>query len=575
MTTPSDEVNRVCYVMILATGSIHGNPAKETCKTMMKLLLKSMHLIFLLLAVLTPFIFLHSHTMASAIIYPGKKWSISTPEQEGMQSSILADMMQHINDNRIEIHSVLIVRHGKLVLDSYFWPFSSEMKHILHSSTKSITSALIGIAIDKGYIKSVNQPIKDFFPKLAAGWDDRKKSITIEHLLMMASGLDCKDSYIYGWAGLAAMCSSQNWAQYVLDLPMIASPGGKFEYCNGLSYLLSVILQKSTKMKALDFATKYLFGPIGIRDLSWPTSPQGVNIGYGEMQLKPYDMARIGWLYLNKGRWGDREIVPSVWVEVSTRRHIKATLFDYYGYQWWVDSAGYYVAVGYKGQRIFVIPKKDMVVVFTGNLTGPETLIPKKLLDSYIITASRSQKALPQNTNANNRLDALVKSVAQEPAETAAEITWVSEAEGVAKDGLFSRTALPAFEFEYPRGSKKLDIDRPGQVMRMKTLDDIDFSTSIIGIPAGITLETFGPRIYAENLEKVGSQIQIISNKKITLKGGTDAYRTEITWLWKNSILIKTILVTAYRNGKAVFLCAHSWKGTCTIEPIFESLNFK
>jgi len=100
------------------------------------------------------------------------------------------------------------------------------------------------------------------------------------------------------------MCSSQDWAQYVLDLPMVASPGDKFEYCSGASYLLSVILQNATKMKAMDFATKYLFEPIGIEDVSWPSSPQGVNIGYGAMQLKPHDMARVGWLYLNKGRWG-------------------------------------------------------------------------------------------------------------------------------------------------------------------------------------------------------------------------------------------------------------------------------
>jgi CubicO group peptidase (beta-lactamase class C family) len=542
---------------------------------MIKLLPKRMYPAFLLFAVLTPLIFLPPYTMASATIYPAQQWTVSTPEQQGMQSSVLADMMQHIVDYGFEIHSVLIVRHGKLVLDSYFWPFSAEMKHILHSCTKSITSALIGIAIDKGYIQSVNQPIKDFFPKLATGWDDLKKSITIEDLLMMASGLDCKDSYIYGWAGLYAMFASQDWAQYVLDLPMVASPGSKFEYCNGLSYLLSAIIQNATKMKALDFAVKYLFEPIGIRDASWATNPQGVNMGYGEMQLKPHDMARFGWLYLNKGRWGDRQIVPSAWVEVSTRRHIDATLFDSYGYQWWVDSAGYFVALGYKGQRIFVIPKKDMVVVFTGNLTGSETLLPKKLLDSYIIPAAASEKALPQNTADNKRLDALVKRVAREAAEPTAEMTWASKPEGVAKDGLFLRTAPPAFEFEYPPGSKKLEVDNPGQVMRMKTPDDIDFSASIIEIPPGIKLEAFGPKIYAKNLEKVGSHIQVISNKKITLKGGTGAYRTEITWLWKNSISIKTILVTAYKNGKAVFVCAHPWKGTRTIEPIFQSLGFK
>lgn len=542
---------------------------------MMKFFPRGMHPIFFLLAVLAPFIFLHSYAMASDTIYPAQQWAVSTPEQQGMQSGMLADLMQHINDNSIEIHSVLVVRHGKLVLDSYFWPFTAEMEHILHSCTKSITSGLIGIAIDKGYIQSVKQPIKDFFPKLAAGTDDLKKSITIEDLLMMASGLDCKDSYIYGWAGLAAMRSSQDWAQYVLDLPMLASPGSKFEYCNGVSYLLSAILQNATKMKALDFAEKYLFEPIGIRDVSWPTSPQGVNIGYGEMQLKPHDMARVGWLYLNQGRWGDRQIVPSAWAEVSTRRHIDATLFDYYGYQWWVDSAGYYMAVGYKGQRIFVIPKKDMVVVFTGNLSGSDTLTPKRLLDSYIIPSATSEEALPDNTGDNNRLDALVKTAVQDHTEPTAEITWASEPQGVAKDGLFSRTASPAFEFEFPLGSKRLEINSPGQVMRMKTLDDIDFSASILEIPPGMKLEAFGPKYYAKTLHKIGSHIQVISNKKITLKGGTSAYRTEIAWLWKNSLSIKTILVAAYRNDKAVFVCAHPWKGARPIEPIFQSLSFK
>ena len=541
----------------------------------MKLFHRGIHQIFFLLAILAPFIFLHSYAMASVTIYPGQQWAVSTPEQQGMQSGMLADLMQHINDNSIEIHSVLVVRHGKLVLDSYFWPFTAEMKHILHSCTKSITSALIGIAVDKGYIQSVNQPIKDFFPKLATGTDEPKKTITIEDLLMMASGLDCKDSYIYGWAGLAAMRSSQDWAQYVLDLPMIESPGSKFEYCNGVSYLLSAILQNATKMKALYFAEKYFFEPIGIRDVSWPTSPQGVNIGYGEMQLKPYDMARVGWLYLNQGRWGDRQIVPSAWVEVSTRRHIDATLFDYYGFQWWVDSAGYYVALGYKGQRIFVIPQKDMVVVFTGNLSGSDTLTPKKLLDSYIIPSATSEKALPENTGDNNRLDALVKNAAQERAEPTAGVAWASEREGKAEDGLFSRTAAPAFEFEYPPGSKKLEINSPGQIMRMKTLDDIDFSASILEIPPGMKVEAFGPKYYAKTLHKIGSHIQVISNKKITLKGGTSAYRTEITWLWKNSLSIKTILVAAYRNDKVVFVCAHLWKGARPIEPIFQSLSFK
>ena len=190
------------------------------------------------------------------------------------------------------------------------------------------------------------------------------------------------------------MRSSADWAQYVLDLPMAEPPGEKFEYCNGVSYLLSVIIQNTTKIKTLDFARKHLFEPLGIIDIGWATSPQGVDIGYGEMWLKPHDMAKFGWLYLNKGRWGNKQILPSAWVEVSTRGHIDATLFDHYGYQWWVDSAGYYMAVGYKGQRIFVVPEKNIVAIFTGNLTGTESLISKNLLDFFIIPAASSPNSI-------------------------------------------------------------------------------------------------------------------------------------------------------------------------------------
>jgi CubicO group peptidase (beta-lactamase class C family) len=162
------------------------------------------------------------------------------------------------------------------------------------------------------------------------------------------------------------------------------------------------------------------------------------------MWLKPHDMAKIGWLYLNKGRWDNKQMVPSAWVEVSTRGHIDATLYDYYGYQWWVDSAGYYMAVGYKGQRIFVVPEKNLVAVFTRDLTGlGEALILKNLLDFYIIPAASSSNSLPSNGIEQARLDKLVNSVAK-----ATGFTWTSENEGIAKDGVFKRTALPAFQFD-------------------------------------------------------------------------------------------------------------------------------
>jgi hypothetical protein len=289
------------------------------------------------------------------------------------------------------------------------------------------------------------------------------------------------------------------------------------------------------------------------------------------MWLKPHDMAKIGWLYLNKGRWGNKQIVPSAWIDVSTRGHIDATLFDHYGYQWWVDSAGYYMAVGWKGQRIFVVPQKNIVAVFTGDLTGVgEALILKNMLDFYIIPAASSPDALPSNGKEQARLDAFVNSVAK-----AIGFTWTSEIEGMAKDGVFKRTASPAFKFEYPIGSKKAATNAPGQVMRMNPPGGSDFSASVVDIPEGMKLEDFGPKLYAQNLGNYVSNINVISNKKITLQCGTKAFRTDITYLWKSYVPITTFLVSAYKDGKCIFVSAHPWKNHDKYEPIVQSLTFK
>ena len=512
-----------------------------------------------------------SYSTASVNTYPIEGWQISAPEEQGIRSQTLAEMMEHIKRNNFSIDSILIVRNGYLVLDAYFYPFIKGQKHIIHSCTKSIMSALVGIAIDKGYIKNVDQPITDFFPKKEiTNLNDLKKSITLKDLLMMASGLRCRDSYLYRWLGLTEMRNSNDWAQYVLDLPMAETPGEKFEYCNGVSYLLSVIIQNTTKMKTLDFARKHLFGPLGIVDVGWATSPQGFDIGYGEMWLKPHDMAKFGWLFLNKGQWGNKQIVPSAWVEVSTRGHINATLFDQYGYQWWVDSAGFYTAVGYKGQFIFVVPEKNIVVVFTSDLPGRDFPIPKRLLQNYIIPAAEAAMPLPSNTAEQARLDTIVKSAAK-----AIGFTWTSEKEGMAKDGVFERTASPAFKFEYPLGSRKAAIEYPGQVIVMRTPGDVEFSASVGEIPAGIKLEDFGPKFYAKELESVGSNIKVISNKEITLNCGTKAYRTDIAWLWNDTLPITTYLVSAYKDGKIIFVCTHPWKYHDKAEPIVKSLTFK
>ncbi len=367
------------------------------------------------------------------------------------------------------------------------------------------------------------------------------------------------------------MVNSANWAQYVLDLPMAEAPGQRFEYCNGVSYLLSVIVQEATGMRTLDFARKYLFGPLAITDIKWLLiSPQDVDVGWGEMWLRPHDMAKIGWLYLNKGKWDGKQIVPERWVDASTRGHIASTLFPHYGYQWWVD-ASYYMAVGYRGQFIYVIPAKDMVVVFTGALAPDNFFKPKEMLNEYIIPAAVSSTPLPADSDANIRLEGLLARCAQGPPQ--GDI-WTSKEDGSAKDGVFVRTGSPAFTFEYPKGSRKKALDAPGQIMAMETPAGVVFQASVAPIPTGMTLADAGPKVLASAYKTVGSDVHVISNKEIALKDGTRAYRTDINWLFQGSFPLKTLAVSAFRDGKWVFLTAHPWKNPDEVAPIVESLTF-
>jgi hypothetical protein len=325
-----------------------------------------------------------------------------------MSSEILSDMIDLLWQKNHEIDSILIVRNGFVVLDTYSYPQKPETKHTLFSCTKSVVSALIGIAIEKGYIKSIDQPLLSFFPeKIPENPDSRKQKITLKHVLKMATGLDCKDSYLYGRKELWDMQDSEDWTQHVINLPMKENPDSRFEYCNGASYLLTAVLQKTTKSTGLEFAKEHLFNPLGITDIAWKSNAQGITIGYVGLYMRPRDMARFGYLYLMNGKWGDRQIVPAHWVAESTRSLISADSNTGYGYQWWVMSPERYAAIGYSGQRIYVIKDKNMVVAFTSMLQERKESLPYGILMGYILPAVKSDKPIKENPEAYSRLKSL------------------------------------------------------------------------------------------------------------------------------------------------------------------------
>jgi len=336
---------------------------------------------------------------------PTTVWQSSPPEAQGMASETLARLVEKASNSEKRIHSITIIRNGYMLLDAYFDTFRIHKRHRVYSCTKSVMSALIGIAIEHGHVSDVHQRVSSFFPEQGvSAYDSVKRNITLKHLLTMTSGLNCTDSYLFKWKGLWAMRRSNDWAQHVLNLPMREQPGTSFNYCNGVSHLLSEIIQRSTGMTAFEYAKQSLFTPLGINDVTWAHNSTGVTVGYSDLMLTPHDMAKIGFLYLKQGRWGTQQIIPTEWVRQSFKPHIAATLFPHYGYQWWIDSSGYYVAAGYKGQYIFVLPDHNMVVVFTGALADKHFYLPVSYLKEYIVPAIKSNHALPYNDKSLNRL---------------------------------------------------------------------------------------------------------------------------------------------------------------------------
>jgi CubicO group peptidase (beta-lactamase class C family) len=382
--------------------------------------------------------------LQSSDYWPTNGWRSSTPEEQGMDSGKLANMLEYINDEKLGIDSVTIIRNGYIVTDAYLNPLlKSDTKHIIHSCTKSIMSALIGIAIDKGYIKDIHQPVIGFFPdRKFENMDERKKAITLEHLLTMSHGIRTQDSSFYKWKGLIKVQKSSDWVKYVLDQPMDTMPGERFDYSNLSSFLLSAIIHKQTKTSTLSFAKEHLFEPLGITDIKWSKNQNGVYKGWGEMWLAPRDMAKIGYLYLNKGVWENKQIVPEKWVEDSTKKIkfpksfnklydkdgdlmifksiMAKTTYNYfwsigdgYGFQWWTDDAGIYSAIGFGGQYIMVAPEKNLVVVFTSVLKKADSSKPGVILKDYIIPSVSSEKLISSDIAEQKRLKSLIKATAK------------------------------------------------------------------------------------------------------------------------------------------------------------------
>jgi CubicO group peptidase (beta-lactamase class C family) len=341
----------------------------------------------------------------------GDGWEIASLRDVGINPAKITELMQDILTRRFEnIHGVLLVRNGKLVLEEYFngyafnfsgpkfrgqqITYGQEKLHVTASVTKSVTSALVGIAVDRGFIHDVDAPMAVFFPQYMNLIDEKKSRITLEHLLTMTSGLEWNEIEL--WFRDPRFDLTRLWAvpdpiEYILSKDVVHEPGTYWYYSSGDVNLLGEIILKSSGLRMDAFAARYLLTPLGITEYEWDHINPDIIHASGNLKLRPRDMAKFGQLFLNGGTWNNQRIISETWTTKSTAAIVsipkkymlelvaREYLFwavnagDRYGYFWWIksyctDSGCFdsYLADGWGGQRIIVFPSLDLVVVFTG-----------------------------------------------------------------------------------------------------------------------------------------------------------------------------------------------------------------
>jgi CubicO group peptidase (beta-lactamase class C family) len=343
-------------------------------------------------------------------VWPTKEWQTSTPEEQGMDSTALARLIEFGTSHSFD--SLLIARHGRIVLDAYYAPYSADLPHAINSATKSVIGTLTAIAYKDGLLDSLDHRMLDFFGNRSiAEVDDKKNTITVQNLLDMTSGIDWTEPLDGRPDSLIEMRRSPDWIKFILDRPMSNAPGDTFNYNSGNSQLLSAIITKLTGMDARDYAKAKLFAPLGISIANWLRDPQLLAIGGFGLAMLPRDMAKIGYLYLRNGEWEDKRLLPPAWIDnvshatVDMKRSAAPDL-RYSNSFWALPNKQVYMAVGYHCQLIMVFPELDIVAVTTAR-----DFCPFSKLADYISGAVKSETALPSDPAGVNLLTTAMRNV--------------------------------------------------------------------------------------------------------------------------------------------------------------------
>ncbi|SFI87254.1 serine hydrolase domain-containing protein [Planctomicrobium piriforme] len=335
----------------------------------------------------------------------------ATPESQGVDSAVIQAFVQTEDQQIHTLHSVMILRHGKVVAEGWWQPEAADKQHILWSLSKSFTSTAVGLAVAEGKL-SIDDPVLKFFPNEApANPSSNLQAMKVRDLLTMTTGHETEPK----------RPEEGKWVEAFLNHPVPFEPGTHFLYNSQATYMQSAIVQKVTGQTVLDYLRTRLFEPLGIENPVWGTSPDGITLGGYGLHVRTEDIAKFGQLLLQKGKWQGRQLVPAAWIEQATSKQVsndanKKSTVDWkqgYGFQFWQCTHGAYRGDGKDGQFCIVLPQYDAVVIMTAHnnkMQDQLALVWEKLLAAF------HDKPLPENPTAQASLKETLQHLTAHPA---------------------------------------------------------------------------------------------------------------------------------------------------------------
>lgn len=435
----------------------------------------------------------------------------STPEVEGVSSQHILTFLEATAASDHEFHSIMVLRHGKVVAEGWWNPYRPDLHHTMYSVSKSFTATAVGFAVAEKKI-SVDDKVISFFPNEVPNYNDATlASLRIKDLLSMSAGQQPDPT--------GPVVISDNWTRTFLSTPILKQPGSEFLYNSAATYMLSAIVQQVTGQKILDYLQPRLFQPLGIAGIDWEVSPQGVNTGGWGLRLKTEDMAKFGQLFLQKGIWKGKQILPTAWIEEASTMKImqnpKATQAEKdssdwlqgYGYQMWRSRNNSYRGDGAFGQYILVLPEKDAVIIITSETDNMQTEL--NLVWKYLLPAFQNKK-LANNAKVNTQLKTRLASLALPLPVNSLNASLESKLAGKTFATISPDRELESFALNFANGVCRLTLNTDS------ITHQIDFGS---GKWLQGTTTKYGPYLVA------GAQ----TNRK-----GLAPFKTESSYRWVN-----------------------------------------